>query len=510
MSGTPDELQQYIRSLTKMLEGTSEPFAAATIDGRMISCNQAFTDLTGYTQEEIIGLSWKTDLTPPEYRQLTEEVYEQLHKTKQPADLNKEYVRKDGTRVFLNLKVHLLSDEAGRPLYYSIFLNDLTGYRQIEKKLIETEADFNMAQRMTHIGIWYHDLVEDRMYWSDEFCRILGYRPAECNPGLESYLQAIRPEDMGRVRNVIREFWEMGKLVNLEYAITRADGAIRHMHAEIKAIYSSDGKLIKVFGTVQDVTSVRLNEAKMAEAAKQAELYVDLLSHNINNINQVAIGYAELALRALETGGRDLSMLDKTIEMLLNSSRLISNVRTIQRIKAGEITPESIDMGSMINGVIGQYRSVRGRKVVINQHIECACKVMASELIREVFSNLIDNAIKHSAGQITIDVHLSKIQDNNVAYCKVTVTDNGPGIPDVKKRALFTRYMQGTTKAEGTGLGLYLVKSLIEIFKGSVWVEDRVPGDTAKGSRFVVMLPLADIDTGFIRPGIGRDKLPGA
>ena len=147
----------------------------------------------------------------------------------------------------------------------------------------------------------------------------------------------------------------------------------------------------------------------------------------------------------------------------------------------------------MINSAISQYGSVRGRKVTINRRIECACKVMASELVREVFSNLIDNAIKHSTGQVTIDVHMSKIHENGVEFCKVAVTDNGPGIPDVKKQALFTRYMQGTTKAEGTGLGLYLVKSLIETFKGRVWVEDSVPGDYARGSRFVVLLPLADI-----------------
>ena len=93
-----------------MLDRISEPFAAAKIDGQMILCNQAFTDLTGYTRDEVTGLSWKTDLTPPEYRQLTEDAHELLHRTKQPVKLEKEYVRKDGTRVYLQFKIHLLSD----------------------------------------------------------------------------------------------------------------------------------------------------------------------------------------------------------------------------------------------------------------------------------------------------------------------------------------------------------------------------------------------------------------
>ena len=188
---------------------------------------------------------------------------------------------------------------------------------------------------------------------------------------------------------------------------------------------------------------------------------------------------------------------------------MINNVRTIQRIKAGEILPESIDIGPLIDGVIGQYDSVKGRKVMINSHTEYSCKVMASELIREVFSNLIDNAIKHSTGVITINIELSMIHENDIGYCKVAVSDNGPGIPDEKKKVLFTRYMQGTTKQNGTGLGLYLVKSLIETFNGRVWAEDRVVGDYTKGSRFVVLLPLVDNSQDILRSVPNHHQLTG-
>ena len=388
-------------------------------------------------------------------------------------------------------------------------MSDLTDHRQIEKKLIETETAFNLTQRMAHIGNWHYDLVEDKMYWSDEFYRILGFKPTEREPSLALLLQAVCPEDRERISKTIKEVGEIGKLVNMEYPIIRADGTVCHIHAEIQALYDPDGNLVKLFGTVQDVTSARRAEATIREAKKEAELYVDLLSHDINNINQAAIGYAELAIQAMEHGDYDLSLLDRTIEMLHNSSSLINNVRTIQRIKAGEIQPESIDIGPLIDGVIGQYDSVKGRKVMINSHTEYSCKVMASELIREVFSNLIDNAIKHSTGVITIDIKLSMIHENGIDYCKVAVSDNGPGIPDEKKKVLFTRYMQGTTKQNGTGLGLYLVKSLIETFNGRVWAEDRVVGDYTKGSRFVVLLPLVDNSQDILRSVPNHHQLAG-
>jgi signal transduction histidine kinase len=76
-------------------------------------------------------------------------------------------------------------------------------------------------------------------------------------------------------------------------------------------------------------------------------------------------------------------------------------------------------------------------------------------------------------------------------YCKVSVEDDGPGIPDDLKPKLFSRFRRGPTKASGKGLGLYLVKNLVEGYGGEVSVEDRVAGDHTKGSRFVITLPAA-------------------
>jgi signal transduction histidine kinase len=275
--------------------------------------------------------------------------------------------------------------------------------------------------------------------------------------------------------------------------ITQLSGTIRQIssgsygvRAEIKR---SDeiGELAQAFNTMMD----KLQQAEKAreDAKEQAELYVDLLSHDINNINQVALGYTELTLDAMERGDCDPSLLEKTKEMLYNSSALIDNVRKIQKIKAGVLKPELIGLETLIKDTIADYPLVAGREVNINYHIAQDCNVMASELLKDVFSNLIGNAIKHSTGPLTIDIEVKKIVKDNNEYCIATVSDNGPGIPDEKKKVLFTRFTRGATKAAGTGLGLYIVRSLVESFKGRVWIEDRIPGDHRKGSRFVVMLP---------------------
>jgi signal transduction histidine kinase len=116
--------------------------------------------------------------------------------------------------------------------------------------------------------------------------------------------------------------------------------------------------------------------------------------------------------------------------------------------------------------------------------------VKANELLKDVFTNIVGNAVKHGAGRehIHIDIVVKRsLRDNYY----VEVADNGPGIPDSVKAVLFERFRRGKTRAPGKGLGLYIVKMLLQDFKGKVWVEDRVPGDYKKGTRFVVLLQAA-------------------
>jgi signal transduction histidine kinase len=120
--------------------------------------------------------------------------------------------------------------------------------------------------------------------------------------------------------------------------------------------------------------------------------------------------------------------------------------------------------------------------------------VDANELLKDVFVNLITNAVKHSDEEkpVTVNVKVEPVNENSKKYYRCIVEDDGPGISDEVKGKLFHRFQRGETKAHGKGLGLYLVRTLVEGYHGKVWVEDRVPGDHTKGTRFVVMLPAAE------------------
>ncbi len=232
---------------------------------------------------------------------------------------------------------------------------------------------------------------------------------------------------------------------------------------------------------------------ELTEAKSQADLYLDLMGHDINNLNQVALGYLEVAEEMLSD--KDLKeLIARPLDAINSSTHLIDNVNKLKKLKAGGLNAEAIDLDKILREVQSQYSSVPDKDVTIEYRPCCtACKVMANGLVYDIFSNLVWNSIKHSEKpSVHITLGLERLKEGEKDYCKVTIEDDGPGIPDELKEKLFVRFQRGTTKASGKGLGLYLVKTLVEDFHGRVWVEDRVQGDPTHGSRFVVMLPAVD------------------
>jgi PAS domain S-box-containing protein len=253
---------------------------------------------------------------------------------------------------------------------------------------------------------------------------------------------------------------------------------------------------IKLYGNeyyciaARDITKRRLVEIELQKSKTLVEMYNDLLGHDINNMNQIGMGYLELVLESAEVSEENKKLLKNTMDSLLNSSKLIENVKKLQRIKLGDFRHEKMDVNLVLLDVKNAYSNVSDRDIVINYSPMPGCMVMANELLRDAFSNLVGNAIKHSTGTLEINMGVSRVSENGREYFRAFVEDDGPGIQDNMKNKLFSRFQRGDTKTSGKGLGLYLVKMLIEDYGGRVWIEDRVKGDHAKGARFIVMLPV--------------------
>jgi PAS domain S-box-containing protein len=274
-----------------------------------------------------------------------------------------------------------------------------------------------------------------------------------------------------------------------------ASGCQMFLSLKLFPIFGTGREVQNYFGIIEDITGRLQTEEALMESRKQIELYVDLMGHDINNMNQIGIGFLEMArekLSAEGTIGMDSSMfIDRPLEAFRNSSRLISNIKKMRKVMGKETGLEPVDAGKTIEDAIAEYRYVPDRQIVIDYTPVQGLIVNADGLLKDVFSNLIGNAIKHSLPEKPLSISITAVREakDGLDCVMIDVEDNGPGIEDSRKSEIFDRFSPGTIKARGRGLGLYLVRTLVESYGGSVRVEDRVPGDCSQGSRFVVLLP---------------------
>jgi len=123
----------HANMLADLLNHATQPFAQGFADGSLGFHNPAFLDLVGYAEEEFTKINWATDLTPPEWLEAERAKLDELHRTGRSVTYEKEYLRKDGSRVPIELLVHLIRDEAGQPKYYYAFITDISARKQAEQ-----------------------------------------------------------------------------------------------------------------------------------------------------------------------------------------------------------------------------------------------------------------------------------------------------------------------------------------------------------------------------------------
>jgi PAS domain S-box-containing protein len=133
------ESQQQNEFLASIINRTTQAFCVGYPDGRLGLVNHAFEQLTGYTADELRSIDWAKALTPPEWLPVEQKKLEELQRTGQPVRYEKEYIRKDGTRMPIELLVHLVAESEGRPQYYYSFLSDITDRKRAEQALVRSE-----------------------------------------------------------------------------------------------------------------------------------------------------------------------------------------------------------------------------------------------------------------------------------------------------------------------------------------------------------------------------------
>jgi PAS domain S-box-containing protein len=218
---------------------------------------------------------------------------------------------------------------------------------------------------------------------------------------------------------------------------------------------------------------------RLESANREANLYLDILTHDIRNADNVANMYADLLLDRLE--GEEQAYVRKLKGSIRKSIEILANVSTIRKIHQEKAQIKPIDLHWVILEEMAHFPDA------VIHYGGMPMEVWADDLLTEIFANLIGNAVKYGGPgvQVTITVEESS-EDDETAL--VTVADNGPGVPNEAKEAIFLRFEREKSQGSGQGLGLSICRLLVERYGGRIWVEDRVLGQPGEGAAFKIVL----------------------
>ncbi|MFX0072231.1 MAG: PAS domain S-box protein [Candidatus Hermodarchaeota archaeon] len=421
-----------------------------------------------------------------------ESVFDVRHAIKWPSGLKR----------YLSINASPIFDESGNFDGMVATLEDITEKWMIEQKLRESDEKFRtLAENIP--GVIYLCKNDERwtmLYLNNAVKQLTGYPKEDFISDQISFVDIYHPDDTPQIFEVVEKALEKHVPFHLTYRIKHKSGDWRWIDEVGIGIYEND-EIVMLEGFLTDITDIKLAEQKLKKseekyrkAYNRLDLYKDLFTHDINNIFQNILSSNELIMLYSNNPEKlqdfvEVANLIK--EQVSRGASLVSNVQLLTELEEKEKPIISIEICSLLKNAINQIKKENISKE-INVNVESAQNqyyVMANELLFEVFENILSNSIKHNKNpQIKVLIKISNIQDNNQKFLKLEFIDNGIGIPDSMKENIFKREFQ-RDESSGIGLGLLLIKRILDSYKGKIEVKDRIEGDYSKGSNFTILIP---------------------
>lgn len=394
---------------------------------------------------------------------------------------------------------------------------NITSRKEAEDKIRKSEASLEEAQRIAHLGNWDWDIVSNELHWSDEIYRIFGLQPQEFQGTYEAFVAAVHTDDRHTVTDAVNQALDGGDRYDLVHRIVRPDHTERMVHEQGEVFFDHSDQPIRMLGTVRDVTQEKLAEQALQQYSEKLERLVEErtaeyvkqkikaeqanlikseflanITHELKTPLNAIIGFAEILQQEMlgPLNEEQGELINDIVDSGRDLNQMVSMILQVAHLQqeSTEIHQHIFYPAKMLASVVENFKKkviAKGQQIELKVSEEIV-EIKGDEVkIREVVTALVSNAVKFSPSGGKIRV-IAKKSNGQLEVC---VTDSGPGIVKEDQERLFAPFTQldssFTKKYGGTGMGLYLAKSLVEMHGGTIWLESVV----GEGSTFCFSLP---------------------
>ncbi|MGR8934937.1 MAG: chemotaxis protein CheB [Gammaproteobacteria bacterium] len=482
------------RRLRTTIDNAPVGISERALTGRWLHVNPRLCEITGYTQEEMLAASF-ADFTHPEDAVREAKLYAELCEGRRSKfTLEKRYVRKDGSPIWVNLCASLVTHASGKPDYCVAVVEDISARKAAEDELRDSEARFRLIVLNTPAPTMIYDELGGIVALSRSWTAMTGFNEDDI-PTLETWLEKAFQDKSSEAKKlklaqVIEDRGETER--RQEFEILTQSGENRTVvFTSVPLGKNSEGLRLYVC-TAVDITERRRFEKELVEAGRQKDEFIAMLSHELRN-PLAAIRNATQVLKCTYPEDRTVQRMRAILErQIAHMAKLLDGLLDVSRIIRGKICLDKqvLDVGTIVRDVV-DAAAVRNTAGGPQIRLETAGEPLWIEgdavRLAQIVDNLLSNAIKYTGENGAVTVKLVK----NNADAVFTVCDTGSGISPELLSRLFEPFQQAQQSIDrsqgGLGLGLTLVKQLVGLHGGTV---EAFSEGSGKGSEFVVHLPL--------------------
>jgi PAS domain S-box-containing protein len=450
--------------------------------GRYLEVNPAATLITGYTREELLAVGIP-DILPPEAHAAAALAFQEVAGTGRTS-AEFAFRCKDGRIGTWSLEGVRLS-----PTRFMGMVTDITERKRADENLKLTTERLSLAARAGGVGIWDYDLANNRLLWDDEMYRLYGITADEFGGAYEAWKAGLHPEDVLQGDAAIQAAIRGEKEFDTEFRVVWPDGSIHNIRGIALVQRDGSGQPLRMIGTNWDITEQKKAEIILEQKNAEMERFTYMISHDLKSplvTVQTFLGYLE---QDMEQGNAE--RVAKDMGFIRNATgkmgRLLGDLLEVSRVGRVVNPPVKVSLAELIQDALAAVAgAISTQSVAIQVEAPPLSLLGDRPRLEEIWQNLVENAVKYMGDQPSPRIELGV--EGRGAGSVFFVRDNGMGIDPRFHTKVFGLFEKLDATSEGTGLGLALVKRIVEIHEGRIWLESEGLG---QGTCVRFTLPLA-------------------